>query len=121
MAGAVQRLLLRPALTAGVAALFRPVLLPLASALVDARLSGAGHGGAAGGGPSGALEASHGAVAVALVTLTELAPHLSGCAGGGGHACQAAVASHIVCRAAACCSSSVCMHFACRNSGGPSP
>lgn len=89
MAGAVQRLLLRPALTAGVAALFRPVLLPLASALVDSRLSGAGHSGAAGTRAGGALEASHGAVAVALITLTELAPHLSGCAGSSGHACQA--------------------------------
>ena len=81
VAGAVQRLLLRPALTAGVAALFRPVLLPLASALVDSRLSGGGHSGAGGTGAGGALEASHGAVAVALITLTELAPHLSGCAG----------------------------------------
>lgn len=100
VAGAVQRLLLRPALTAGVAALFRPVLLPLASALVDSRLSGARH---AEDGLGEALEASHGAVAVALITLTELAPHLSGCAGGSSHAYQAAVGGRSLRRAAACC------------------
>jgi len=74
-AEAAQAALLRPSATAAAAGLFRPVLLPLAAALVDARLAGAG----AGAGPAAA--ASHAAVAVALVTLAELAPHLGGRAG----------------------------------------
>lgn len=80
VADAAQRLLLRPSLTAGVAALFRPVLLPLASALVDARLAGVGHAAHPGACPRSTSMAPHATVAVALVTLTELAPHLSGCA-----------------------------------------
>lgn len=62
---ALQSLLIRPNLTLGIGSGFRPVLLSLVSALVDARLSSAT-----------SSEASHAAVSVALISLLDLAPHL---------------------------------------------
>ena len=62
---ALQGLLLRPSLTLAVGGAFRPILLSLMGSLVDARLGGAFQ-----------PHASHAAVAVALISLMELAPHL---------------------------------------------
>ncbi|EIE25917.1 hypothetical protein COCSUDRAFT_12734, partial [Coccomyxa subellipsoidea C-169] len=62
---ALQGLLIRPSLTLGIGSCFRPVLLSLVSAFVDARLSGATRSGP-----------SHAAVSVALISLLDLAPQL---------------------------------------------
>ena len=62
---ALQGLLLRTSLTLAVGSAFRPVLLSLVGSLVDARIGGAFQ-----------PDASHAAVAVALISLMELAPHL---------------------------------------------
>ncbi len=58
-------LLLQPSLTLAVGSAFRPVLLSLVGALVDARVGGAIQ-----------PDASHAAITIALISLTELAPHL---------------------------------------------
>lgn len=67
---AVQQLLPLYECTLAVATLFRPVLLKAAAALVDAAVGGS----AAAVQPSAEL-------AVALLTILELAPHTEGCVG----------------------------------------